>query len=227
MAEFQGLNDSGKREEMNTGSVRDTNEGKPRPDLVNPLVERRVAMHYANGCIKYGERNYELGQRTSRYLESGRRHILDYMEGKRDEDHLAAIVWNFQQIIMNEEMVDRGIYGSEIDDRLDYTSREGWEGTIKARALAENRMRADEMESQDDEYNRVETHTTEGNGLEINIIAPDGMDTIDVFSEMADYVAKILERLATPDRPCPVEPCAHVNDDGQTCDTCPGGHDGV
>ena len=60
------ISDSGKREDMESGSRRDTNEGKSRPDLVNPLVAKRVGMHYANGCKKYGMRNFELGQKSSR-----------------------------------------------------------------------------------------------------------------------------------------------------------------
>jgi hypothetical protein len=136
--EFGSIKDSGKRESMTTGSKRDTQEGKPRPDLINPLVLRRLSMHFAGGCDKYGERNYELGQPTSRYKASEGRHKLDYDEGLRDEDHLAARIWNLMGIMMNEEFIKRGIYPPEMDDATDYRDKEGFDRTVGARALAFN-----------------------------------------------------------------------------------------
>ncbi|KKK94181.1 hypothetical protein LCGC14_2685460, partial [marine sediment metagenome] len=40
---FQRVKDSGKRQEFETGSVRDTQEGKGRYDLVSPIFVRRLA----------------------------------------------------------------------------------------------------------------------------------------------------------------------------------------
>jgi len=127
---FDKVKDSGEREDMNTGSRRDTQKGKSRPDLNNPLVIRRLGMHMANGCDKYGEHNYELGQKTSRYLASLERHLLDFKEGLEDEDHAAAIMWNIHGIIMNQEFVARGIYPPEMDDRTDYRDKEGFDRTV-------------------------------------------------------------------------------------------------
>jgi hypothetical protein len=37
------MNDSGKRQQFSTGAVRDSNEGKPRPELISPIAEERLA----------------------------------------------------------------------------------------------------------------------------------------------------------------------------------------
>ena len=157
---FDGLKDSGKREDMETGSRRDTQEGKSRPDLMNPLVLRRLGMHFANGCIKYGEKNFELGQKTSRYRASLGRHLLDYDEGLKDEDHLAAILWNAMCIMMNQEFVERGIYPIGIDDHCDYRDHDGFYRTVGKRAQAFNdNLRKEEAEAC--EILPVETCVTE------------------------------------------------------------------
>jgi len=135
---FNKVKDSGQREDMSTGSRRDSQVGKSRPDLMNPLVLRRLGMHFANGCDKYGEKNFELGQKTSRYRASLGRHLLDYDEGLVDEDHLSAIIWNAMGIMLNQELIERGIYDRELDDRSDYTDHEGFWTTVGDRAMKFN-----------------------------------------------------------------------------------------
>ena len=39
MKKFDKVQDSGKRQDFGTGSVRDTNEGKPRYDLISPIAQ--------------------------------------------------------------------------------------------------------------------------------------------------------------------------------------------
>jgi hypothetical protein len=91
---FTEVKDSGEREEFDTGSLRDTQKGKPRFSLVPPGPLTRLAMHYTNGAEKYGDHNWTLGQPAGRFLDSLERHVIAFKEGKDDEDHLAAIAWN-------------------------------------------------------------------------------------------------------------------------------------
>jgi hypothetical protein len=103
--------DSGKRQEFETGAKRDTREGKGRFDLVSAIADHRLAGVYERGCGKYGPRNWEKGMPFSRFIDSAKRHINDYLmianfqrEGipldqlpdqiNPDEDHLAQAVWN-------------------------------------------------------------------------------------------------------------------------------------
>lgn len=49
---------------------------------------------YEAGCLKYGDRNWELGQPLRVYLDSGARHLAKSLSGWVDEDHLVAAAWN-------------------------------------------------------------------------------------------------------------------------------------
>lgn len=86
--------DSGEREEFGNGSLRDSQEGKPRYDLISPIAAKRKAELMARGAEKYGERNWEKGQPLSRFLSSAMRHLEMYRLGDRSEDHLAAVGYN-------------------------------------------------------------------------------------------------------------------------------------
>jgi hypothetical protein len=100
---FTAVKDSGKRESFTTGSRRDTREGKGRFDLFSPLAMFRLARHYENGAVKYGDRNWEKGQPQSRFMDSAIRHLFKYLGGARDEDHLSAAAWNVMAMIHQEE----------------------------------------------------------------------------------------------------------------------------
>lgn len=95
--------DSGKREEYDSGMVRDTNEGKSRHDLLYPIgvpykdqFLTRVADLLARGSVKYSARNWEKasGQdELDRFKESALRHMIQWVAGETDEDHAAAVVF--------------------------------------------------------------------------------------------------------------------------------------
>ncbi len=96
--------DSGKREEFKSGMVRDTQDDKPRYDLVDwPMVERWAAL-MARGAKKYGEHNWKkaAGQaELDRFKASFLRHAVQYFQGDQTEDHGAACMFN----IAGAEMV--------------------------------------------------------------------------------------------------------------------------
>ncbi len=119
MSDFTSVKDSGKRQEFDTGSVRDTREGKGRYDLIPPIAIERLAHHFENGAVKYGDRNWEKGQPLTRYLDSAIRHIYTFLEGDRSEDHLIAGVWNLMAAVHTEEMISRGLLPFELNDLPD------------------------------------------------------------------------------------------------------------
>lgn len=53
-----------------------------------------LAIHFEEGCKKYGERNWEKGIPVDRYIDSAVRHYLKYLRGDTDERHDRALVWN-------------------------------------------------------------------------------------------------------------------------------------
>jgi hypothetical protein len=112
--EYTTVQDSGQRESFATGAHRDTSTGKGRFDLLPPYALKRIAQHFENGAIKYDARNWEKGIPTHRYLSSGIGHALSYLDGKRDEDHLAAACWNLLCLIQTEKWISDGVLPGEL-----------------------------------------------------------------------------------------------------------------
>lgn len=112
------IRDSGERVEFASGMRRDVDEGKPRYDLINRDLLYRVAMHHTRGAVKYGERNWELAsseQEMKRFKASAFRHFMQWMNDERDEDHMAAIVFNLGAA----EMVRKKLESKQVDPTWD------------------------------------------------------------------------------------------------------------
>ncbi len=103
---FYNIKDSGNRHEFKTGAVRDMQEGKGRCDLLPPLAILRLAKHFEAGARKYGDRNWEKGIPINSFIDSAIRHLLKYMAGQKDEDHLLAASWNLMCAMETEERFD-------------------------------------------------------------------------------------------------------------------------
>lgn len=116
MPDYSSVIDSGEREEMPTGSVRDSRAGKGRYDLIPPEGMRRLARHYENGAAKYGDDNWRKGQPFKRTLDSMARHLYRYLDGSRDEDHLAAVAWGAFALMHFEREIAEGRLPSSLDD---------------------------------------------------------------------------------------------------------------
>lgn len=110
------IQDSGNHEVLESGMVRDSKTGKGRHDLISPIALKRLAQHYETGALKYDERNWEKGAPMSKHFDSAVRHLNDFLEGKRDEDHLIASAWNIFAAVHVEEMVRRGLLPKELCD---------------------------------------------------------------------------------------------------------------
>ncbi len=110
------LKSSDERQKFETGSVRDTQKGKGRFDLLPPRALKRLARHFEKGAIKYSPRNWELGQPLSRYIDSAMRHLCSYMEGLEDEDHLVAAAWNVMAALETESRSLEGGLPSALRD---------------------------------------------------------------------------------------------------------------
>jgi hypothetical protein len=108
--------DSGQREDFNTGARRDVQEGKPRYDLIPPVMLRRLADLYARGAEKYGENNYQKGMPFSRVYGSMFRHMMQYREGEPTEDHLSAVIWNATALMYYEDAINKGKLPAELKD---------------------------------------------------------------------------------------------------------------
>lgn len=92
------VKDSGKRQEFESGMVRDVTEGKTDYSLVldGPMFDR-WAVHLTKGAKKYSKRNWMLAAgeaERERFRESALRHFLQWYRGETDEDHAAAVFFN-------------------------------------------------------------------------------------------------------------------------------------
>ncbi len=103
MAKFK-TKDSGKRKEFESGMVRDTEDNKPRYDLVYFPMFKRWAELMDRGAKKYGKRNWEKAngeEELDRFRASAFRHFIQWLDNEQDEDHAAAVFFN----ISGAEMV--------------------------------------------------------------------------------------------------------------------------
>lgn len=113
------LVDGGTRMSFGENSaVRETTEGKGRPDLISPYALTRIAQHYENGAVKYADRNWERGMNYSRYTASAFRHLIAWMKGDTTEDHLSACCWNMMAIMHHQELGE-----TQWDDMPHYEDR--------------------------------------------------------------------------------------------------------
>lgn len=96
--------------EYQSGAVRDTG-GKGRTDLLPMCAILRVSKHMEDailpdpvtGVAHYPERNWEIGIPMHTMMDSAMRHILKYMDGWTDEDHLCAAATNLLMAMWTEE----------------------------------------------------------------------------------------------------------------------------
>lgn len=101
---------------LSTGSQRDSRKNKGRFDLLPPVAIRRLAQLYERGAEKYGDRNWEKGQPLSWYLDSAARHLFDYLQGDRSEDHMIAVMWNAAGFVETESRIKSGQLPAHLDD---------------------------------------------------------------------------------------------------------------
>lgn len=96
--------------EYQTGAVRDTG-GKGRMDLLPMCAIMRVARHMEDaiapdpetGQPHYPERNWEKGLPIHTMVDSALRHLMKYVDGWDDEDHLCAAATNLLMAMWMEE----------------------------------------------------------------------------------------------------------------------------
>ena len=92
------VKDSGERKQFDSGMQRDTEAGKVDYTYVikGPMLER-WATHLTKGAEKYDRDNWMLGNGVEEYERAQRsamRHLIQWLNGEKDEDHAAAVFFN-------------------------------------------------------------------------------------------------------------------------------------
>jgi hypothetical protein len=112
------------KEEFSTGARRNDATGKGKYVLITPFGMKRIAGVYERGALAHGLRNWEQGIPISRLLDSAIRHIYQYIEGCKKEDHLAQGAWNLFAAMHMEEMIDRKLLPESLYDMPQYEREE-------------------------------------------------------------------------------------------------------
>lgn len=104
------IKDSGDRTRFETGAFRDMHEGKGRLDLMPLTAIIEVSKHCEQGAKKYGEHNIDKGIPQHSLCDSAMRHLIKYMRGDDDENHIVAAAWNLlwavEQHVNRPELID-------------------------------------------------------------------------------------------------------------------------
>ena len=98
-----GIKSNGEMTVFASGAVRDKKTGKGRCDLLPACVLLRLAKHYERGAERFGAYNWKQGIPCHSFVDSAMRHLLKYMDGQTDEDHLIAAIWNLCGLAWTEE----------------------------------------------------------------------------------------------------------------------------
>lgn len=91
------VKDSGERIDYPSGMRRDVQTGEPNYRLIDLTFLKRLAIHLVKGTEKYGRDNWRKAnsqEEYDRFLDSAFRHMIQYLNGETEEDHMAAVCFN-------------------------------------------------------------------------------------------------------------------------------------
>ena len=114
--ELTRLPNSGQHAEYDTGAIRDSKIGNGIPSLMPIEALRVAAKRFEDGAIHYGTNNWQKGIPLSRYVDSLYRHLWQWMEDEKDEDHGGAIIWNVMCMIQTKKWIEQGKLPRDLND---------------------------------------------------------------------------------------------------------------
>lgn len=148
--------DSGKRQQFDSGGQRDTQEGKPRFDLLFPKgvpYEEQLITRWAylmgRGAEKYTERNWELfesQEELDRAKSSALRHLIQLIHDVDDEDHAAAVLFNVLVIENIKRKLDAPDELEQHEHLVDAAYQHGYE---EGRSVGYDEGYSDHMDEQE------------------------------------------------------------------------------
>lgn len=86
-----------------SGAKRDSDKDKPYCHNLQGYTRLRFGYLTRMGADKYGDQNFLLGMPKDQAIQSNDRHWAKYLMGDRTEDHLSAMIFNLQLIMLEEE----------------------------------------------------------------------------------------------------------------------------
>jgi hypothetical protein len=119
-ATIRELKDSGTRETIETGAMKEPSNGRGDFSLLPFEVIWDDAIHYEQGAKKYAPRNFEKGIPFSKCFSSAIRHMIQFWMGDKSENHLAAARWHMAALSFYLKRIDDGTIPASLDDRPKY-----------------------------------------------------------------------------------------------------------
>lgn len=86
-----------------SGMKRDNDDNKPYVHNLQGYTRLRFGYLTRMGAVNYGDGNFLLGSPSADALKSLDRHLARFLDGDRSEDHLSAIIFNVQLVMLNEK----------------------------------------------------------------------------------------------------------------------------
>ena len=79
---------------------------------------KELAVHFENGAKIYGEHNCEKGIPKWSFIDSGLRHLTQFLNGEDDENHYIAAIWNFWMLLWTVLKEKSETESNELFDKL-------------------------------------------------------------------------------------------------------------
>ena len=103
-------------EKLNSGAHRERKEGKGKFNLLPFRALQQIALRLEEGSKKYGPKDWNKGIPQSMLLDSTLRHLVQFMKGEKDENHLVASATNILQMVEQQELIKEGKVDKSIND---------------------------------------------------------------------------------------------------------------
>lgn len=89
--------------EFESGSKRDDDSEKPLTNQLLGYTRLRCGYRFRGGANTYGKNNWQKGMPEETIEESTDRHWSQYMDGDRSEDHLSAVIFGINQLMLKDK----------------------------------------------------------------------------------------------------------------------------
>lgn len=85
------------------GFKREGKDSKVDYTLIPTSVLTAIAKHYTDGAKVHGRDNWKKSTDMETFKQSAFRHLISALEGKKDENHIIACIWNLMALEYNDK----------------------------------------------------------------------------------------------------------------------------
>ena len=113
---------------------------------------KELAVHFENGAKIYGEHNCEKGIPKWSFIDSGLRHLTQFLNGEDDENHYISAIWNFWMLLWTVLKEKSEAQSNELFDKLkDSIKKLDKSSMSETPVMLLNQVNPDSSESKEDD----------------------------------------------------------------------------